>query len=79
MWQKCILLAFVETVNFVNKKNSAATCIAVLPGALDCFANFFYARGDGRNTFYISVCIAGNYFSESCFAGTWRLLEDYRM
>ena len=79
MWQKCILLAFVETVNFINKKNSAATCIAILPGALDRLANFFLARGDGSNTLDISVRIAGNHFSEGCFAGTRWPPEDHRM
>lgn len=73
------MLVFVEMVNFVNKKNSVVICIVVLLGVFDCFVNFFYVRGDGRNMFYISVCIVGNYFSESCFVGIWWFLEDYRM
>ncbi|XNM77926.1 hypothetical protein ACLK19_06170 [Escherichia coli] len=39
---------FVETVNFINKKNSAATCIAILPGALISASPISFTRGDGN-------------------------------
>lgn len=41
MWQKRILLTFVKTVNFIDKQDGATPGIAVLPRALDGFADLF--------------------------------------
>ena len=46
MRQKSILLAFVKTVDFIDKQNGAASGVTVLAGALYGFTDLFYAGGD---------------------------------
>ena len=77
MRQKSILLALVEAVNFVDKEDGAAPGITVLTRALDCLADLLHAGRDRRDTFYVSVGIAGNHFSEGRFTGPGWSPEDH--
>ncbi|MNZ88732.1 hypothetical protein D3C78_1076300 [compost metagenome] len=72
MWQKGILLAFIETMNFINKEDSATTCVAILPGTFDGLTDLLHPRGDGRQPFDISIGIASNHFCQRGLAGAWR-------
>ncbi|SAJ34032.1 Uncharacterised protein [Enterobacter cloacae] len=77
MRQKRILLALVEAVDFINKKNGAAPGITVLPRALDRLTNLLYAGGNRRDALNVRVSIAGDHFSEGCFAGAGWPPEDH--
>ncbi len=46
VWQKSILLAFIEPVYLINKQDGATASTTVLQGMLDRIADFFNAGSD---------------------------------
>lgn len=79
MRQKGILLTFVEAVNFVHEEDSPAPGIAVLPRALDRFADLFHAGRNCRDAFNVRVRIAGDHFGKRGFACAGWPPEDHRV
>ncbi len=79
MWQKRILLTLIEAVDFIDKQDGATSGIAVLPGALDGFADLFYARRHCGDAFHISLAVTTDNFGQRGFSCPWRPPQDHRM
>ncbi|AEW72919.1 hypothetical protein EcWSU1_01480 [Enterobacter ludwigii] len=75
--QESILLAFIETVNFVDKENGTSPGIAVLPRTFNRLADLLHAGRDCRDALDIRVSIAGDNFRERGFACTGWAPEDH--
>ena len=79
MRQKGILLAFVETMHFIHKQNSAQARQFILFGFFNGFTNFFNAAGDRRNTLHFRLNTLRNNFRQGGFAGTGGPPENHGM
>lgn len=79
MWEKGILLTFVETMNFINKKNGAFVfCFSELFCLCNDFPDLFHTGKDGRKIDKVSRSRTRQYSGKSGFSGSWWPPEDKR-
>ena len=71
MGEKRVLLGFIKTVNFINKKNSPKLQVPVLTGVFNYFFDIFLATGNGRKVYEFRIDFFGNNSRKCGLTATW--------
>jgi hypothetical protein len=77
MWQECVLLRLVESMNFIHKQDRALMVCGATPfRRLHNLAQIGDPAGDSRKQDELGFRMAGNNFCQRRFAGPGRAPED---